>query len=654
MSYGVKYKIEFDDVNLKGKKIEICKKNYSATVFDIVGTADICEIEYTGDDNFYNPIIGSTCNLNLYETDDFDYDEFYAFDEREYQVKVYYKDTSNNYQIYWIGWLLVDRFKEVVMPNPKVFSLTAYDGLGSLEGFDMPIDLTTTAQKSLLYQIHNILGYINLGLDIYISNDIRKSGAPASKYTIYDQVDVTAFQFMNNFDLPNAKENLEQILKFTNARIFQSYGRWYIINNSSYSEQSVKTSSESTAEGGNVPTGIRASETTSLQNNSTESIKYHIYNSSGVYQSTSTVDVLNIVPSDLQPINANLTKEYLSPLKEFSITRDTSQMNEVNIISNSGFEHGTSQWTFTNSNLNTTIVKEGLRSAENAQYQANETGTAVAIAQTSSQAQATHLAYKLKINVYLNSSFTGDRSFRWQLKFDATVVPGGSGVRYWNTSNNQWVASAHANIQSIEQNQKWLSFTYNIDSFPLATGDMTLSLYAHYQASSSSNPSPSIIYDNITMDFERIDSNDVRTPFFAPIDNYVSVRARTTDFSNVLELKDLKLRSDKYSNVSGDFYRSRDDNASFVTSVEKIITQQVMNDYRTNVVRYEGDLYNNNNDPISLHNKVWINFGTTILQEPVSCYIDSMTYNVVKNTYSVVMHIPNQDDDITTTFSDRF
>ena len=79
-----------------------------------------------------------------------------------------------------------------------------------------------------------------------------------------------------------------------------------------------------------------------------------------------------------------------------------------------------------------------------------------------------------------------------------------------------------------------------------------------------------------------------------------------------------------------------------------------MNDFRNFVIRYEGDLYNNNNDPIGLHNKAWINFGTSVLQEPVSCYIDALNYNVKRNLYSVVMHVPNQDDDLATDFITKF
>ena len=79
-----------------------------------------------------------------------------------------------------------------------------------------------------------------------------------------------------------------------------------------------------------------------------------------------------------------------------------------------------------------------------------------------------------------------------------------------------------------------------------------------------------------------------------------------------------------------------------------------MNDFRDFLERYEGDLYNNDNDPISMHNKIWINFGSGVLQEPVSCYIDSLNYNVKRNLLSVVMHIPNQNDDVTTQFITKF
>ena len=38
MAYGVKYRLEFSDDNLKAKKIEILKKNYNGSVNPMIAT----------------------------------------------------------------------------------------------------------------------------------------------------------------------------------------------------------------------------------------------------------------------------------------------------------------------------------------------------------------------------------------------------------------------------------------------------------------------------------------------------------------------------------------------------------------------------------------------------------------------------------------
>ena len=47
--------------------------------------------------------------------------------------------------------------------------------------------------------------------------------------------------------------------------------------------------------------------------------------------------------------------------------------------------------------------------------------------------------------------------------------------------------------------------------------------------------------------------------------------------------------------------------------------------------------------------KVWVNFGENILQEVNSCIMDSLEYNVKKNEYDVVMHLPNSDAQLNVT-----
>jgi len=656
MAYGVKFRLEFSDDNLKGKKVEILKDGYSGSVLDLIGTDNPVEIDWNGDDDFYNPIIGSTCKINLIDTDTSNYDDFYEADEREYKVKISYKDSSNNYQTYWEGWLLVDQFRESVLTKPFPISLSAYDGLGSLGGFTAPIDLNSVAFKDLMYYITNILNNINLGFDIYISNDIQKDGASGSDYTIYDQCTLSQSSFLENGEnLRTAKNVLEQILKFTNAKIFQSYGRWYIINNSSYSEQSVKDTSATTANSGSIPTGIRAAETTSLQNNGTESIKYFIYNSSGVYQSTSTVNVLQTVPTNLQPLNSNLTKEYLRPLKEFSIDVNVGDnFFNVNRYSNGHFEHDDTGFTLTNSTIDSDFSFKGDRSLKSTTVSSTAGATSVILVNSPGfdiGGGITTQADTFSLNVFMESTSSNTKGFRWQIKL-VEQGPGASAIKYWNHTSGNWVDADTKNEVTVDTNNNWKKLSFKLDTYPGGSWLTTVSIYNAFQQTSTAGFS-AVYFDSLALEFQNIDSDGNRTDFFSKFDNLKFIRKRTADLSGVLKLENIYLTNDKYGRIAGSFFRSRD-KTNYLKSIEKIISQQVINDYRDFVIRYEGDLYNNTNDPIGPHNKIWINFGTTVLQEPVSCYIDGMSYNVKRNLFSVIMHVPNQNDDVTSEFITKF
>ena len=657
MAYGVKFRLEFSDDNLKGKKIEILQDGYTGSVLDLVGTSDPLIINWDQDDDFYNPIIGSSCQINLFVTDDTNYDDFYESDEREYKVKISYKDSSDVYQTYWEGFLLVDQFKEAVTSTPFPITLTAYDGLGSLNGYTMPIDLTSISSKDLMYYIYNVLNNLDLGFDIYVSNDIQKNGALASDYTIYDQATVTPDSFLqDDVGIRNAKDCLSQILKLTNARIFQSYGRWYIINNSSYSEQSVKDASATTANGGTIPTGIRASETSSLQTDGTEEIKFFIYNSSGVYQSTSTVDVLSSVPSDLQPLGNNMSKEYLKPLKQYILEVNTNGgFFDTDRISNGGFEHGSTRWTLTNSTIDTSFSFKGDRSVKTTSVVTSASSTTVVLQNSTAidVTSNTERADTLTINNYFDSTSGNDRGFRFQIKI-VEVGPGASDTYYWNNTSSSWTTSSTINEQDVDTNRRWKKFTYNLDSYPAGnTGsyELTLYLYSAYQNTSTSG-FIAMFYDSIQLEFKNFDGTN-RTDIFSKFDLLQFVRKRTADLSGTKLVGDFYLTNDKYARITGDFYRSRD-KTNYLKSIEEITTQQVMNDFRDFVIRYEGDLYNNNTNPIGPHNKIWINFGSSVLQEPVSCYIDGINYNVKRNLYSVILHVPNQDDDVSSDFIVKF
>jgi len=82
------------------------------------------------------------------------------------------------------------------------------------------------------------------------------------------------------------------------------------------------------------------------------------------------------------------------------------------------------------------------------------------------------------------------------------------------------------------------------------------------------------------------------------------------------------------------------------------IAQELLNDYRAFVPRYEGTFYNNNSKPITPLCKPYIDFGSNF-QGYQSEMIDGMTYNVKANQYSLIMHTSNNDPDIAATFQKK-
>ena len=283
MAYGIKFELFFTDRNSRKLKVEILQKDFVATgvkwediitnfeatenlwndqtnsISPLIGTQQPVVIEWDGDDDIYSPIIGSRCILNLFVTNQTFYDDFYNADEREYKVKVlFYTPTGNNweeeepqweqfdanyeagfggdlfYQPLWEGFLVVDRFQEQILSKPFPIKLEAIDGLGTLEGFDAPFDPDdTNVNQNLFYSLKEILKLTGHEHPIFIANDTRKVGG-ATNDTIFHDIEVNKYGLMSkNLTFRNAKEVLETILKATNSRIYQSFARWYVVNNSS-------------------------------------------------------------------------------------------------------------------------------------------------------------------------------------------------------------------------------------------------------------------------------------------------------------------------------------------------------------------------------------------------------------------------------------
>lgn len=676
MAYGIKYRLEFSDDSENDKKIEILKKDYTSSVLPIIGTSNPIEISWEGEDDFYSPIKGSSCLLNLFITDAVDYDNFYEFNEREYRVDLYYKDASDNYQIFWTGWVVADNFSEAITTKPFPITVNALDGLGLLKSFDYPINITQVTGKTFTSTLSSILDYLDLELDFYVSNDIRRRAA-GTTYSLWDEI---APQYQNAWfedgnDIMDAKEVLEIMLRVTNSRIFQSLGKWYIINNSSYSEQSLKDSIATYTNTNEAPpSGIRASESAYLIANGTEAVELVLYNSSGVYQSTTDLNVLKEIPTNLTPINNSFIQNNLRPLEKYSYKIDLSQ-NSTNYFKNGGFEFGDIStntildWiTYADVGsvsaaavLDNTIVLQGNNSVKTTNSNTVLANTRKMLTTTERIMINSHtLANIFAFNVFISHNNTSAVQLYYIIKI-VDNSPEGYDDNWWNATTEAWVASEFKNPVTLEDVNIWEEFEVEIASFPVGYDVGTTVEFYEPQVSTVSGFNAFYI-DNISFSYTDVDFTDYYKKKTKTLE-VIRKRPITDSLSGILDSSDIKISNILYNyqsflgGIYGIYFRPRDNyyvggtasDPGLMLPLEEITTQQVMNDYRNFITRFEVDLYNLDKIPLGLQNKIWVNFGSSILQNPVSCYIDSMTYNVKRNTFVVTMHIPNQDNDIANT-----
>ena len=150
------------------------------------------------------------------------------------------------------------------------------------------------------------------------------------------------------------------------------------------------------------------------------------------------------MPSDLQPLNNNLSKEYLRPLTKYILEVNTNNsFFDTDSVVNGGFEHGSTSWTLTNSTVDNTFSFKGDRSIKTTSVQTSAGSTAVVLQNSLGidVASNTARADTLTINNYFDSTSGNDRGFRFEIRI-VEQGPGASDTYYWNNSSSAWTTSA--------------------------------------------------------------------------------------------------------------------------------------------------------------------------------------------------------------------
>ena len=282
-TYGVKYELKFSDLKGNKRTLEIMKKDYEGEILPVVGTDSPVIISYDNQDDFYNPIVGSSCTINLKTTENISYDEFATFDEREYKVRLLAGQEDDTltldsplwqvantdwettdilwaeatvFKVYWEGFLIFDNYREVIISDPYDIQLKALDNLGTLDSYNVPYgnietdadgDIKTgtgeqTNFDSAFYYLKEILKLTGLDFDIHIQNNIKRklNNVVINEATsLFHDIQINEFALTNDFVRKDAKVVLKEILRLGNSRLFQADGGWYIISNHNYYDRSV-------------------------------------------------------------------------------------------------------------------------------------------------------------------------------------------------------------------------------------------------------------------------------------------------------------------------------------------------------------------------------------------------------------------------------
>ena len=418
---------------------------------------------------------------------------------------------------------------------------------------------------------------------------------------------------------------------------------------------------------------IREQQLTLLQNNSTELLEFKVYSSDGTYTSTLSEDVLLVTPTTLRPLKEDLVTEYIRPLK--FLNREIKVGNKEIVNKNPTFRYSTYDWTMGGGAL-VNVVKDLYDALKDSVYrftplpvsdnwmvksntsQMPASGTIGGAILTTSARTFINPTTSYEVGFYYyffkqcdNINYSCAENYTFHITCGLDNNGDGSPNYVYDFQENKFesgtsYSTQHYKVINTSTNNQWVSYKTSVNPPPSAAGSsirLLLTIYA---------PSRDAVdvylganwFDNVYV------ANKSSSGEILEEKNEIYQQTGAYKTSGVYTKKNVSFTNTLQSNtVNGKFggvFKRRNSNRT--GSLDYFINQEMSNDYRTFVKRYEGTFYNDSNGstPIQMYNRIWFNFGSTLLQDSASSVIDQMQYNIKKNEYKIVTHIPNQDDDV--------
>lgn len=395
-----------------------------------------------------------------------------------------------------------------------------------------------------------------------------------------------------------------------------------------------------------------------------ESVDFKVFDSEGTYMTTEEKQLLLRSKIQLTPLNRDLTKEYERPNKT---TEHSIQLSKNYFKNNNAhFLYGDTGWiiqTPASSGVIYDTNEEVKALSGNRYFKTTELSVeSGAIAALTMNRQTTKIAQNKPISIGFNYHIsTADQTDKFQLSLKVglqeTYDGNGDYLKEYDFQNNEWIDyNGSTNLMSISTIEtstinSWGNFTANLTPYSTDNTDddvfvdVTIVKIKNIPTGTTNSDFAGFYVDNffiaetneqsdqkIIARRKQFPNNGTYTNKYDTNGHFLSNEAKNTDYF--------------IGQFDGDFKRSRD---SANKSLEQIITQEKANDYRHFLTRYEGTFRDKSQYVVGMHNKIWMDFGDSY-QDPVSAVFDAMTYNLKDGEINVKIHLPNQDDDVDSTY----
>lgn len=229
-SYGALYNFFYTNDLGEEVKVEIAKKDYSATTETLTAGETPLVISWGKQDSDKYEVIKASSVIIQVVSDSFDkFQDLYEAQEKDYQIRVYKNETLD-----WIGYLLPYQYLQTFSNPPFVVSFEATDGLASLKNEPFKNSETELFEdvKSIFTIYKYILNKLNFRLDIREGcRTFEVNQATSNFNSPFNQTFVNLEAFIidkEKYKVLSCYDVLEAIFKPFGCRVFQSGGLWWI------------------------------------------------------------------------------------------------------------------------------------------------------------------------------------------------------------------------------------------------------------------------------------------------------------------------------------------------------------------------------------------------------------------------------------------